>query len=353
MSSLDLTVAITIGLPPASVEGVKTRFKKVYYHPDGKVDPSVFPEIQVWLPHYKGLPESVKSLDDLPALQHIQLISAGADKVLATPQLKAYSGKVTLSTASGIHVLSIPNYVVAQVINIYNQIPRQIALGRERKGWAEADEVDQSGEPVFYNRRTLGKTAGLLGYGALGRESARLLKSFGVKIIAANTSGKATPQETYVIPGTGDPDGSIPSKYYSTKDPKAVEEFLQQSDILISSLPNTKATAYFLDAHKLSLLPKGGVYINVGRGNVIASDELKKALDVPGHLLGAAIDVTDPEPLPDNHPLWSHPKLLITPHLSGDTENELGIAADILVANAERLVAGKKVYNQVEFGRGY
>ncbi|WRT64449.1 uncharacterized protein IL334_001381 [Kwoniella shivajii] len=198
-----------------------------------------------------------------------------------------------------------------------------------------------------------GKTIGFLGYGALGRQSARLFKAFGTNIIAANTSGKATPQDNYVIPGTGDADGSLPSRYYATSDQESVEQFLKQSDILISSLPNTKATANFLDSRKLSLMPKGAVFINVGRGNVISSEELQKALDVPRALLGAAIDVTDPEPLPDNHYLWSHPKLLITPHLSGDTENELGIAADIFIANAERIATGQSIYNQVRFERGY
>lgn len=83
------------------------------------------------------------------------------------------------------------------------------------------------------------------------------------------------------------------------------------------------------------------------------AEELAAALDVPGHLLGAAVDLTDPEPLPDNHPLWSHPKLLITPHLSGDTEGELNIAVDIFLANAQRIAEGKPVYNNVDFARGY
>ncbi|WVW79624.1 hypothetical protein I302_101593 [Kwoniella bestiolae CBS 10118] len=356
MSKLDFTVAVTVEIPPASVDELQRRFKKVHYHPDGNIDASAIPEIQLWLTPNSGLPASIPSIKDLPALKHIQLVSAGAEKALATQQMQAYAtspGNATLSTASGLHVLSIPNYVIAQMINICSQIPRQIAVGRSTKRWHSAQEVDESGGEVYYNRMTKGKTVGFLGYGALGRETARLLQSFGMKLIAANTSGKATPQATYIIPGTGDADGSIPSRYYSTKNSKSLEEFLKQSDVLVCSLPRTDATAYFLDSQKLSLLPKGAVFINVGRGNLISSEELQKALDVPGALLGAAIDVTDPEPLPDNHFLWSHPKLLITPHLSGDTENELGIAADIFLANAERIAAGKDVYNKVHFARGY
>lgn len=108
----------------------------------------------------------------------------------------------------------------------------------------------------------------MLGYGALGRETARLLKSHGMRIIAANTSGNASTQDgvshyrffgvradiQYIIPGTGDKEGSLPESYYSTKDEKSFEDFLKQSDVLIASLPNTKNTAYLLDAKKLGKL---------------------------------------------------------------------------------------------------
>jgi phosphoglycerate dehydrogenase-like enzyme len=77
------------------------------------------------------------------------------------------------------------------------------------------------------------------------------------------------------------------------------------------------------------------------------------ALDKKDGLFGAALDVTDPEPLPDNHPLWTHPKVVITPHVSGNTEGEMDIACDILVENVRRLEAGEGVVNEVDFGRGY
>lgn len=83
------------------------------------------------------------------------------------------------------------------------------------------------------------------------------------------------------------------------------------------------------------------------------AEELQIALDRQDHLAGAAIDVTDPEPLPNDHPLWSHPKLFITPHLSGDAEDELDLACDVFFANAKRISAGEEVYNKVDFARGY
>ena len=91
----------------------------------------------------------------------------------------------------------------------------------------------------------------------------------------------------------------------------------------------------------------------MGRGSLIRSEEILKALDAKDGLFGAALDVTDPEPLSDNHALFTHPKCIVTPHLSGDTEGEFDIAADIALENAERLRKGEKLVNLIDPGKGY
>lgn len=149
------------------------------------------------------------------------------------------------------------------------------------------------------------------GYGALGRESARLLKAMGMKIIACNTSGKQTPQDgvslaasrnrppssallsslssppsrwelgadpQYIIPGTGDPTGSLPSSFYSTRDPTSLDAFLSECDLLVASLPGTQGTRYLLDAAKLGLMKDEAVFVNVGRGSLIKSGMSAPAL---------------------------------------------------------------------------
>lgn len=99
------------------------------------------------------------------------------------------------------------------------------------------------------------------------------------------------------------------------------------------------------DADQVGWVRHGGV------ANKVA--ELLKALDAPNGLLGAAIDVTDPEPLPANHYLWDHPRLIITPHLSGEAENHLAQGTTILLANVERLREGKTHMNNVDWEKGY
>lgn len=121
----------------------------------------------------------------------------------------------------------------------------------------------------------------------------------------------------------------------------------------------------------LAMLPPNALFVNFGRGNLVKSgvstllyhsyrenqdwwvDDLITALDKKDGLFGAALDVTDPEPLPDNHPLWTHPKVIITPHVSGNTEGEMDITVEILVENVRRLESGEGVVNEVDFSRGY
>lgn len=131
----------------------------VHYWPDGKgVDRSVFPDIDVLF----GIPDGVKSLDELPRLKHVQLCSSGSDGGQNWPPMAAVKeGKrdVSLGTASGAHALTIPNYVVAMVLNIYHQIPKQILNAKLEKRWTK--DIDVYGQ-TYGIRQTRGRTAGLL-----------------------------------------------------------------------------------------------------------------------------------------------------------------------------------------------
>ncbi|ODN79292.1 hypothetical protein L202_03304 [Cryptococcus amylolentus CBS 6039] len=361
MARLPFTVASCAPLPPQVVQTLEASFDTFIHKPPSSstpFTPAELAKIQIFFTSYYGIPQA--SFDEVPNLKLVQLCTAGADKALRGASVEEYVGKVkrgedggrevVLATAAGTHVLSIPNYVVGMVIALLHQFPRQIIGARDERRWLSSEECDIDNKP-YYARKTYQRTAGFLGYGCLGRESARLLKAHNMRIIAANTSGKATSQDGFILPHTGDVDGSLPEVYYSTKDPKAVKEFLGQCDILVCSLPNTPETKYFMNKERLAMLPQGAVLVNVGRGSLIPSDDLLTALDT--NLFGAAIDVTDPEPLPPSHPLWSYPKCIITPHLAGNAEGEMDVAAEVLLENARRLADGRALVNKVEWERGY
>ncbi|WWC69770.1 uncharacterized protein I206_103713 [Kwoniella pini CBS 10737] len=347
---------------PLSIEKlaqVKKHFKSVHHFPPGineKVSKELANNVDVWYSNYTGIPTYLE-FKDLPNLKLVQLTSAGANVALNSPALRSEEARkqITISSASGIHSLSIPQWIISQIISLYLHLYLQTYNARHTQKWNR--EIPQLPPPPpgdFGNsgRSLYGKTAGLLGYGHIARETARLLKAFNVNVIAANSTGTKRKDDGYIIPGTGDEEGIIPSAYYSTNDPESFKAFLSKSDILIASLPSTPQTKDLLKDEHFDALPKDAILLNVGRGDLFKSETLIKALD-KGHLSGAALDVTDPEPLTDGHPLYTHPLVIITPHTSSNVKGYFEIGADLLLENVKRIREGGKPINKVIPERGY
>lgn len=165
-----------------------------------------------------------------------------------------------------------------------------------------------------------------------------------------------TPRETaesrqdssgYRVPGTGDPDGAIPEKWFSG----SVDDFLgQELDILVVAVPLVKNTKGLLGGRQFEILSKNSkkTFIsNVARGPIIDTDALCEALE-QGKIAGAALDVTDPEPLPKGHRLWKAPNCFISPHISWQSTNVFSRVSDILYSNLERLESGEPLLNTVK-----
>jgi phosphoglycerate dehydrogenase-like enzyme len=132
-----------------------------------------------------------------------------------------------------------------------------------------------------------------------------------MSVIACNSNGTRSPQRAFRLPGTGDPDGTIPLEWYSSTDKASFHTFLGRSDVLVLSVPSTANTTALVDREAIAQLDPSAILINVGRGTAIDQDALVEALKA-GKLAGAALDVTAPEPLPDGHPLFSLPNVIVT-----------------------------------------
>jgi glyoxylate/hydroxypyruvate reductase A len=126
--------------------------------------------------------------------------------------------------------------------------------------------------------------------------------------------------------------------------------FLARTDILVCLLPLTPATAGIINAHTLSLLPRGAFVINAARGGHVVDADLIAALN-SGQIAGATLDVFQTEPLPQDHPFWTHPKITVTPHIASITNPET--AGEQIVANIRRLVAGAPLLHLVDREAGY
>lgn len=192
---------------------------------------------------------------------------------------------------------------------------------------------------------------GILGYGCIGRQVARVAKAFGMESYAFTLHERPTAEsrkdDSFTEPAMGDPQGDFPSKWFSGT--KQLNDFLDSDlDLLVITLPLTPLTKHMISAEQFTILSKKRTFLsNAGRGAIVHTEDLIEALQ-QGKIRGAALDVTDPEPLPQDHPLWKAPNVTITPHCSGNSNHYNERVLKILAYNLERKAQGKTVVNKVD-----
>ncbi|KAI0887586.1 uncharacterized protein GGS22DRAFT_157534 [Annulohypoxylon maeteangense] len=283
-----------------------------------------------------------------PNLKLVQLQSAGANYILNNPLFT--DTDVAFCTANGVHPPQIAEWVITTFLAFQHHIPRFLNQMKEHK-WVRS--FDDSDTQDAVNQRV-----GIFGYGSIGRQVARLAKALGMDVYAYTNRPRPTPESrrdnSYIVPGLGDPDGVLPSKWFSGTKPEEVIEFLSSDlDLLVLAVPLTPQTQGLISAPQLTALKGKKTYVvNIGRGPVINTGDLITALN-ENWIRGAALDVTDPEPLPKEHPLWDAKNLIITPHVSGNSTSYNTRLLDILNINLHRLSEGKGYLNRVSRSRGY
>ena len=264
-------------------------------------------------------------LADGSSLKLLQMTSAGVDSL---PLAKLKEKGVFVANSSGVHPVTISEFVFSMLLAFARELHYSIRNQQEHF-WDSKTRVNGN---IFL---LSGKTIGILGAGAIGAEVARLARAFNMRVLGCRRSGKAAPEydEMYTQARLG--------------------EFLPQCDFVVNILPNTPETTGIIDDNGFAAMKDGAYYLAVGRGPTTKTDALIRALE-SGKLGGAGLDVTDPEPLPKDSPLWDMKNVIITPHNAGHRPDYSDAVLEILLENIEGYIkTGKPCRNVINHDLAY
>jgi phosphoglycerate dehydrogenase-like enzyme len=277
--------------------------------------------------------------EQAPQLRWVQLFSAGADRMLTQPLFKT---DVIFTTSSGVHSFNIGEYVLTAILNWYHRIP-QLQKWQQQSEWP-SDQVRSALDPEELRNKTIG----IVGYGSIGREVARLAKAFGMRIVALQR-GSDHHDHGFIFPGGGDPEGRLPEHYYTNEQ---FHDLLHISDVVVIAVPLTPQTKLLFNATAFQAMKQDAFLVNIARGEVCDEEALLQALQEK-RIAGAALDVFEQEPLPASSPFWQLPNVFISPHITGRTPHYEERAMQIFEANIERYLSDETLYNAVDKSKGY
>ena len=255
----------------------------------------------------------------------IQIFSAGAERCLSVEDVA--SGRILLTNMQKMASPVIGEHAVAMMLSLTR------GLTQQAKTMPEGDWNRSIGDEI--NMMSVdGKTALIVGLGGIGRAAAKRAAALGMRVIATRNSSRSGPD--YV-------------EYVGLSD--ELHELAARADVVINALPLTPETTGLFDEAFFDAVKPGAFFVNVARGASVVTDDLVAALG-DGRIAGAGLDVTDPEPLPADHPLWRLPNVIITPHIAwygNNRERQTTLARE----NIRRFIAGDALLNVVDPSRGY
>jgi phosphoglycerate dehydrogenase-like enzyme len=285
-------------------------------------------DIDVWIPD----PYSNRATRTWPHLRRVRLVLA---LLAGTEWIPGIVGPhVTICNAHGAHNISTAEWTVASILTMLKYFPFYLDVQHAGK-WklrykASANYAELTGDarpiypPVMLEELT-GKKVLLVGYGSIGKEIERMLAPFHVDMVRVARSARTQP-EVFVV---GD-----------------LDKLLPRAEVVILILPSTPETQGLIGQRQFGLMRQGALLVNAARGPIVDTDALIDALQ--SGKVRAALDVIDPEPLPDGHPLWSCPNLLITPHVGGSSPQFARNALRVAAAELRRHMNGEPLQNIVQ-----
>lgn len=283
-------------------------------------------DVDFWiLPFYRK--DAAALFEELRGVKVAQSLMAGVDWIL--PWLPA---NVTLCDGRGIHDISASEWVLTAILTTMKRFPlyRDLQAKQQWKGFATVADGFMGESGAARGQYTIlaedlsGKTVLIVGYGSIGAAIEARLAPFGVTVLRVARTPKDQPKVSPV---------------------SELHALLPKADIVVAIVPLTEATRGLIGANELALMKRGALLVNAARGPVVATDALVEAL-VQGHIR-AVVDVTDPEPLPAGHALWTAPNCMITPHIGGSTPEFIHRAFRFGAQQVKRFSDGEPLENIV------
>jgi phosphoglycerate dehydrogenase-like enzyme len=290
---------------------------------------------------YAGAPP--RDLARAPQLKWVQVHMAGINALHDHPLYT--DSPVALTTTSGVHAATIAEYAITVLLALAHRVPAMVEW-QQRGVWPP----DAQRWPLFVPTEVRGATLGVIGYGSIGRELARIARTaFGMQVLACKRDPSRREDTGYCAPGTGDPDGRLPDAWYA---PDKLRDLLARSDVVVMAAPLTPETDRMLGAAEFAAMKPSAYFINVGRGATVDEPALAAALR-ERRLAGAAIDVFAEEPPPAGHPFYALDNVIVSPHVSGFLPSYDDRCSELFAENLRRYLAGAPLLNLVDRARGY
>jgi phosphoglycerate dehydrogenase-like enzyme len=278
--------------------------------------------------------------DQAPELRWVQFYLAGVDKVINAPILRQEELQAT--TMSGANASQTAEHILTMLLALGHNLPDFFSRQTNHKWMTDKATKYQPTE-------LSGSTIGIVGYGSIGRQAARLLTGLGATVLAAKREAKIPGDTGYTPEDSGDPEGNLFTRLYP---PQALKSMFKECDFVIVTVPFTEETKGMIGAEQLAALKPSAYLVDASRGGVVNHDALIEALN-ENRLAGAALDVFEEEPLPTDHPLWDMPNVIITPHIAGFSAQFNQRANALFIENLKRYLVKEPLLNPIDLEKGY
>ncbi|MBF6594731.1 MAG: 2-hydroxyacid dehydrogenase [Thermaceae bacterium] len=295
---------------PQHLQGLPDSVEIAYLPKEGTLSEKAL-QAEFAVAPYGGAKHFFAVLPELKSLKVVQTLTAGVDWIL--PKMPAH---IILCDAAGVHDIPVSEWIVGAILGAIKKFPEFRDAQREGR-WAYGWVGDLEGSTVLF-----------LGYGSIAKATQKRLEPFGVSFLKVARTAR---DDVYAF--------------------SSLLELLPRADVVINLLPFTPQTDRFFGAEHLRAMKLGALLVNAGRGKTVDQAALVEA--IKAHRVRFVSDVTDPEPLPEGHPLWSLPDVFFTPHMAGSTHKLLERGFKLAREQVGRYVRGEPLLNVVGLEQGY